>query len=55
MKAIALAAQSIMTGDGEILVAGGMENMSNVPYASSCNTVRRGFRMNMPYGNRPRI
>ena len=48
MKAIALAAQSIMTGEQEILVAGGMENMSNVPYALA--DARWGFRMNMPYG-----
>ena len=31
-KAIMLAAQSIMTGNGDIIVAGGMENMSQVPY-----------------------
>ncbi len=34
MKAIALAAQSILTGDAEIVVAGGMESMSNVPFYS---------------------
>ncbi len=32
MKAVALAAQSIKTGDGEVIVAGGMENMSAAPY-----------------------
>jgi acetyl-CoA C-acetyltransferase len=32
MKAIALAAQSIMTGDNEVVIAGGMENMSSVPH-----------------------
>jgi acetyl-CoA C-acetyltransferase len=32
MKAIALAAQSIMCGDNEVVVAGGMENMSMVPH-----------------------
>jgi len=32
MKAIALAAQSIMTGDNEVVIAGGMESMSNVPH-----------------------
>jgi acetyl-CoA C-acetyltransferase len=32
MKAIMLAAQSIMLGDNDIVVAGGMENMSAVPY-----------------------
>jgi acetyl-CoA C-acetyltransferase len=34
MKAIAQAAQSIMVGDADIVVAGGMESMSNVPYYS---------------------
>src|ERR1700759_2608028 len=34
MKAIAPAAQSIMLGDADIIVAGGMESMSNVPYYS---------------------
>ncbi|MEO8150312.1 MAG: acetyl-CoA C-acyltransferase [Bacteroidia bacterium] len=32
MKAIMLGAQSIMLGDNDIVVAGGMENMSQVPY-----------------------
>lgn len=32
MKAIALAAQSIRLGDADIVVAGGMESMSNVPF-----------------------
>ncbi len=32
MKAIAQAAQSILLGDAEIVVAGGMESMSNVPF-----------------------
>jgi len=32
MKSIALAAQSIKTGDAEVVVAGGMENMSAIPY-----------------------
>jgi len=48
MKAIALAAQSIAAGDADIVVAGGMENMSNVPYAIP--NARWGYRMNMPYG-----
>ncbi|MFA6058121.1 MAG: acetyl-CoA C-acyltransferase [Taibaiella sp.] len=34
MKAIALGAQSIMLGDAEVVVAGGMESMSNVPFYS---------------------
>ncbi len=32
MKAVALAAQAIKAGDAEVIVAGGMENMSAVPY-----------------------
>ena len=32
MKAVALAAQAIKAGDAEVIVAGGMENMSCVPY-----------------------
>ena len=32
MKAISLAAQSILAGDNEIVIAGGMENMSMVPH-----------------------
>jgi acetyl-CoA C-acetyltransferase len=32
LKAVALAAQSIATGNAEIVVAGGMESMSNAPY-----------------------
>ncbi len=48
MKAIALAAQAIKAGDADIIVAGGMENMSNVPYALA--DARWGYRMSMPYG-----
>jgi len=32
MKSIALGAQSILLGDAEIIVAGGMESMSNIPF-----------------------
>lgn len=32
MKSISLAAQSIALGDAEVVVAGGMESMSNVPF-----------------------
>jgi acetyl-CoA C-acetyltransferase len=45
MKSIALAAQSIMLGDNDIVVAGGMENMSSVPYYS--DSTRWGAK----YGN----
>jgi acetyl-CoA C-acetyltransferase len=48
MKAIALASQAICAGDADIIVAGGMENMSNVPYAAQ--DARWGYRMNMPFG-----
>ncbi len=34
MKAIAQGAQSILLGDADVVVAGGMESMSNVPYYS---------------------
>src|SRR5271156_2682061 len=43
LKAVALAAQAIMAGDAEIVVAGGMESMSNAPYLLPQG--RRGFRM----------
>jgi acetyl-CoA C-acetyltransferase len=45
MKSIALAAQSILLGDADIVVAGGMESMSNVPFYS--DTMRWGNK----YGN----
>jgi len=32
MKSVSLATQSIIAGDAEVIVAGGMENMSSVPY-----------------------
>ncbi|MCH7411975.1 acetyl-CoA C-acyltransferase [Belliella sp. R4-6] len=32
MKAVMFAAQSIMTGQNDVVIAGGMESMSNVPY-----------------------
>lgn len=43
MKAISLAAQSIIAGDNQIVVAGGMENMSQVPhYYNARNAVKLG-------------
>ncbi len=33
MKAVALGEQAIRAGDAEVVVVGGMENMSNIPYA----------------------
>jgi acetyl-CoA C-acetyltransferase len=43
MKAVALAAQAIKGGDAEIIVAGGIENMSDVPYYAT--KMRWGARM----------
>lgn len=43
MKAVMLAAQSIALGDSEVVVAGGMESMSQAPYLSG--SARQGFRM----------
>ena len=45
MKAIALAAQSIQLGNADIVVAGGMENMSQVPHYLP------GSRSGFKYGN----
>ena len=42
LKAVALAAQSIATGNASIVVAGGMESMSNAPYLLP--HARKGFR-----------
>ena len=42
-KAIMLAAQSIALGQNEIVVAGGMESMSNVPYY--LDKARNGYRL----------
>src|ERR1700735_5002574 len=43
LKAVALAAQAIATGAAEIVVAGGMESMSNAPYLLP--GARKGLRM----------
>lgn len=45
MKAVMLAAQSIALGDNEVVVAGGMENMSQVPFYSE------NLRWGNKYGN----
>ena len=42
MKAVMLAAQSIMLGDNDVIIAGGMESMSNVPF----------YMQNMRWGNK---
>lgn len=44
MKAIMLGAQAIKAGDADVVVCGGMENMSRVPYIS--RETRWGARMN---------
>jgi acetyl-CoA C-acetyltransferase len=43
LKAVMLAAQAIMCGDADIVIAGGMESMSNVPYYLT--KARNGYRM----------
>lgn len=43
LKAVALGSQAIMTGDAEVVVAGGMESMSNAPYLLP--QARKGMRM----------
>ncbi len=45
MKAVMQAAQSILLGDAEVVVAGGMESMSNVPFYSP------DLRWGNKYGN----
>ena len=43
LKSVMLAAQAIRTGDAEIVVAGGMESMSNAPYL--LDKARSGYRL----------
>src|SRR5580693_9128116 len=43
LKAVMLAAQAIASGDAEVVVAGGMESMSNCPYLLT--RVREGMRL----------
>ena len=43
LKAVMLASQAIALGDAEIIVAGGMESMSNTPYL--LEKARSGYRM----------
>lgn len=43
MKAVMMAAQSIKCGDNDIVIAGGMENMSMVPYYM--DKARNGYRL----------
>ncbi len=46
LKSVMLAAQAIMTGDADVIIAGGMENMSQVPY------YLEGARFGMKMGNK---
>ncbi|MHB8717854.1 MAG: acetyl-CoA C-acetyltransferase [Candidatus Dormibacteria bacterium] len=43
LKTVALAAQSIRAGDAEVVLAGGMENMSRAPYL--IESARYGYRL----------
>jgi acetyl-CoA C-acetyltransferase len=43
LRAVALAAQAIQTGDAQVMVAGGMESMTNAPYLLP--QARSGYRM----------
>ena len=45
LKAVISGAQAIMLGDAEVVVAGGMESMSNAPYALP--RARWGYRMDI--------
>ena len=45
LKAVMLAAQAIRAGDGRLIVAGGMESMSNVPF------YLRNFRTGVKFGD----
>jgi acetyl-CoA C-acetyltransferase len=43
LKAVGLAAQALQTGNAELVVAGGMESMSNAPYLLP--NARKGYRL----------
>ena len=43
LKSVALAAQAVQTGNSEVVVAGGMESMSNCPYLLT--KARTGYRL----------
>ncbi|MGA2368370.1 MAG: acetyl-CoA C-acetyltransferase [Dehalococcoidia bacterium] len=45
MEAVVTASQKIMAGDAEVILAGGMDSMSNVPYALP--RARWGYRMDV--------
>ncbi len=43
LKSVMLGAQAIMVGDAEVVIAGGMENMSQIPFY--VKNVRNGYKM----------
>src|SRR5947209_9525253 len=43
LKAVALAAQAVQTGNSSVVVAGGMESMTNAPYLLP--QARKGYRL----------
>ncbi len=43
LKSVTLAAQTIALGDADVIIAGGMENMSQIPYL--LQKAREGFKM----------
>ncbi|MDA3862200.1 MAG: acetyl-CoA C-acetyltransferase [Melioribacteraceae bacterium] len=43
LKSVMLGAQAIMLGDAEVVIAGGMENMSQIPFY--LNNARNGFKL----------
>ena len=49
LKAVMLAAQAIRAGDAQVIVAGGMESMSNAPY------LLRGLREGVKFGSQELI
>ncbi|WP_153733174.1 acetyl-CoA C-acetyltransferase [Sporosarcina obsidiansis] len=49
LKAVHLAMQSILSGESEVVVAGGMENMSQAPY------LLKGAREGLKMGNQPLV
>jgi len=43
LKSVMLAAQAIQTGDADVVIAGGMENMSQIPFYMQ--NIRNGYKM----------
>lgn len=49
LKAVILAAQAVRAGDAQVVIAGGMESMSSVPFYAS------GIRTGVKFGDRPLV